>query len=82
MFKQQPKECPNRVDGSTGATVPGHPQNFENECQASVLRETVGANRPNFIRNFETLLESATWLSLGENSAMFWDFFGSWAPVL
>ena len=55
---------------------PGHPLNFDNGCQAPVLRETLGADRPNFLRNFETLLiESATQLSFWKNRAEFWEFF-------
>ena len=56
--------------------VPGHPLNFDNGCQAPVLRETLGANRPDFLRNFETLLiESATQLSFLEKRADPLEFF-------
>ena len=56
--------------------VPGHPLNFDNGCQAPVLRETLGANRPIFKRNLEILLiVSVTKLSFLEKMSEFWDFF-------
>ena len=35
--------------------VLGHLLNFDNGCQAPVLREILGANRPNFFTNLEIL---------------------------
>ena len=56
--------------------VPGHPLNFDNGCQAPVLREILGAKRTNFFKNLEILLiTSVTQLSFWENKSEPWKSF-------
>ena len=56
--------------------VPGHPLNFDNGCQAPVLGEILGADRPIFSKKLEILLiASVTKLSFLEKMSEFWDFF-------
>ena len=35
--------------------VPGHPLNLDNGGQAPILRETFGAKKPNFLKDFKIL---------------------------
>ena len=56
--------------------VPGHPLNFDNGCQAPVLKEASDANKPNFLKNFKIfLIVFAIQPSFFENRAEPWDFF-------
>ena len=45
-----------RDQGAAEVRVPGLPLKFDSKCWAPVLREPLGANRPNFLINFNILL--------------------------